>query len=196
MFITLSKYDAQDRQDFMSSVTAGNSTDVMHRGFLVYQEAQTYQSFSNFNGAVSAWANINGASDEKILTSDMWLANNARSKKYGRADYFFLRMQGYLIAPTSGTYRFYVQTDDGFAVRIGDNKYYVGCCPNTWDNAAQFDIVLSGVTAYEFDLFFYEIGGDSRCILGWKRPGASTVEQVPASAFGYKRVQLKKDFIY
>lgn len=196
MFVTLGRYDRNDKQDFLSSVAAGNSPDIVHRGFLVYQEAQTYQSFSNFDGAVSAWASINGSSDEKILTSDIWLANNARSKKYGRYDSFFFRMQGYLLAPQSGTYRFYVQTDDGFAMRIGDNKYYVGCCPSSWDNASQFDAVLSGVTPYEFDLFFYEAGGDSRCILGWKQPGSSTVEQVPSSVFGYKRVQLKRDFTY
>lgn len=196
MFITLSKYNDQDKQDFLSSVTAGNSPNTIHRGFLVYQEAQTYQSFSSFDGAVSAWASIDGASDEKILTSEIWLANNARSKKYGRSDYFFFRMQGYLMAPKLGTYRFYVQTDDGFAMRIGANKYYVGCCPSSWDNASQFDVVLSSYTAYEFDLFFYEASGDSRCILGWKRPGESTVEQVPSNVFGYKRAQLKKDFTY
>lgn len=196
MFVTLGRYDKNDKQDFLSSATSGNEPNSIKRGWLVYQETPDYQSFGSFNEAVSAWANLNGPSESKMLVSDIWMQNNVPSKKYGRTDYYQFRMQGYLIPPDTGTYRLYIQTDDGFAMRIGDNQYYVPCCYSSWDGARQFDVDLVRGHAYEFDLFYYELYSSAYCILGWKRPGEASVEEVPASVFGYKRAQLKRDFTY
>lgn len=85
------------------------------------------------------------------------------------ADNFSVRWTGEVEVPTSGSYTFYTETDDG--VRLWVNNELI---IDEWAQgytADKGDIELTGGRRYEIKLELYENGGDARCELHWSGPG-------------------------
>lgn len=88
------------------------------------------------------------------------------------ANNFAVRWSGEVIIPTSGSYTFHTQTDDGIRVWVNnelliDNWTDHG---NTHDSGA---IDLMGGQRYPIKLEYYENGGGAVCQLSWEGPGFS-----------------------
>jgi hypothetical protein len=84
-------------------------------------------------------------------------------------DNFMVRWTGLIEAPTTATYTFYTQTDDG--VRLWVNN--VSIIDNWTDHSSTIDqgsIKLTAGQRYEITLEFYENGGDAVCQLSWSTP--------------------------
>lgn len=86
------------------------------------------------------------------------------------ADNFAIRWTGQVIIPTSGTYTFHTQTDDGVRLWVNDESIIDNWTDhsNTHDSGA---IELMGGSRYPIKLEFYENGGDAVCQLSWEGPG-------------------------
>jgi hypothetical protein len=88
------------------------------------------------------------------------------------ADAFAVRWTGEVVIPSSGSYTFYTQTDDG--VRLWVNNVLL--VDNWTDHGSTLDngvIELTGGRRYPIKLEYYENGGDAVCILMWTGPGIS-----------------------
>lgn len=94
------------------------------------------------------------------------------------ADYFSVRWMGYLLAPTTGTYTFRTQSDDGI-------RLWVGGAPvidNWTDHAATYNsgsVALTGGQYYALKMEFYEHGGQAVARLQWQKPGDAGFSTVP-----------------
>jgi len=85
------------------------------------------------------------------------------------ADSFAVRWTGEVEVPTSGSYTFYTQTDDGVRLWVNNELIIDNWAEgNTSDNGG---IELAGKRRYEIKLELYENGGDARCELYWSGPG-------------------------
>ncbi|HSC01321.1 MAG TPA: PA14 domain-containing protein, partial [Burkholderiaceae bacterium] len=97
------------------------------------------------------------------------------------ADNFSARWTGNLIAPSTGTYRFQTQSDDG--VRLWVNG--VAMISNWTDHSPTLDtsagINLSAGQVVSIVAEFYEKGGGAVMRLGWMPPGESSFVAIPAS---------------
>ncbi len=85
------------------------------------------------------------------------------------ADNFMVRWTGQVEAPTTATYTFHTQSDDG--VRLWVNN--VQLIDNWTDHANAYDsgdIDLTAGQKYDIRLEFYENGGDAVCQLSWSTP--------------------------
>jgi hypothetical protein len=86
------------------------------------------------------------------------------------ADNFAVRWTGEVVIPTSGTYTFHTQTDDG--VRLWVNNVLI--IDNWTDHSSTHDsgiIELTGGHRYPIKLEYYENTGDAVCQLSWSGPG-------------------------
>jgi hypothetical protein len=85
------------------------------------------------------------------------------------ADGFMIRWTGEVEAPTTATYTFYTQTDDGVRLWVNDQSIV----DNWTDHGSTVDhgsIKLSGGRRYKIVLEYYENGGDAVCQLSWATP--------------------------
>jgi hypothetical protein len=85
------------------------------------------------------------------------------------ADNFAVRWTGEIIIPTSGTYTFRTQTDDGVRLWVNDELLI-----DNWTDGNSGDsgnIELAGGQRYPIKLEYYENTGDARCELSWLGPG-------------------------
>jgi len=84
-------------------------------------------------------------------------------------DNFSVRWTGEIEVPTTGSYTFYTQTDDGVRLWVGGELIIDNWAEgNTSDNGG---IELISRQRYEIKLEYYENGGDARCELYWMGPG-------------------------
>ncbi len=86
-----------------------------------------------------------------------------------RADDFAVRWTGFVKAPTTETYTFHTQTDDGVRLWVNDKVLIDNWTDhgNTHDSG---DIALVAGQKYSIRLEYYENGGDARCQLSWSTP--------------------------
>ena len=85
------------------------------------------------------------------------------------ADNFSVRWTGEIEVPTSGSYTFYTQSDDGIRLWVNNELIIENWADgNTSDNGG---IELTGKRRYEIKLELFENGGDARCELFWSGPG-------------------------
>jgi hypothetical protein len=87
----------------------------------------------------------------------------------GNADFFSVRWTGFIKAPTTGTYTFYVNSDDGS--RLWVNGVQI---TNDWSdhalNETSGTILLTAGTKYSVTLEYYESGGQSEVELSYSGP--------------------------
>lgn len=99
----------------------------------------------------------------------------------GRGDNFSVRIEGYILAETTGTYTFETFSDDG--VRLFVNSSTV--INNYTDHAPTINtgsISLVAGTWYPILIEHYERGGGQRLRLRWRTPGSGSFVTPPASA--------------
>jgi len=85
------------------------------------------------------------------------------------ADNFTVRWTGMVTAPSSATYTFYTQTDDGVRLWVNGQQII-----NNWVDQSSTEvsgeIALAAGQQYEIILEYYEAGGDAVCQLSWSTP--------------------------
>ncbi len=86
-----------------------------------------------------------------------------------RTNDFAVRWTGQVEAPTSETYTFHTQTDDGVRLWVNGQMIIDNWTngSNTYDSVA---IALTKGQRYPIRLEYYEDGGDARCELSWSTP--------------------------
>ncbi|MBK1877914.1 DUF1800 family protein [Pelagicoccus mobilis] len=108
----------------------------------------------------------------------------------GWADYYGTRVRGYLIAPATGEYQFFVSADDYARVSINtsnqsfdgldqiiDSQGYSGY--RDWDrreDQASAPIQLTAGQTYPIELLHREKNGGDHAVLAWKTPGSDVIE--------------------
>lgn len=91
----------------------------------------------------------------------------------GGADNFSVRWTGQLLAPETGTYRFYSNSDDGFRIWINDTlveDFWTDHAPA--DSTSQ-NISLTAGVQYRILVEFYENGGNAVSRLRWRLPSSA-----------------------
>ncbi|MDQ8187298.1 DUF1800 family protein [Pelagicoccus sp. SDUM812002] len=108
------------------------------------------------------------------------------------ADYYGTRVRGFLIAPNTGDYQFYVSADDYARVSINTNSQSFDGLKQIinsqgysdylrWDrreDQASAPIRLNAGQAYPIELLHREKNGGDHAALAWKRPGSDEIEVI------------------
>ena len=129
----------------------------------------------------------NQPNSRNIITGSFEAPSNINDN-YGQ------RIHGYLTAPQTGIYEFWIAGDDNSELRIGTspNSSYTTVCsvpgwtsPRQWDKySSQFGVysMISGQTYYVAALM-KEGGGLDNLAVGWRRPGGPLQRPMPANLF-------------
>jgi hypothetical protein len=100
-------------------------------------------------------------------------------------DGFTVRWTGMITVPSSATYTFYTQTDDGIRLWVNGEQII-----NNWTDHGSTedsgDITLAAGRQYEIILEFYENGGSAQCELSWESP-TITKDIIPSEYFSVER---------
>jgi len=100
-------------------------------------------------------------------------------------DGFTVRWTGTITVPTSATYTFYTQTDDGVRLWVGGQQII-----DNWTDHSNTqndgDIALAKGQQYEIILEFYENGGDAVCELNWES-ATITRQAIPSQYLSVER---------
>jgi outer membrane protein OmpA-like peptidoglycan-associated protein len=94
-------------------------------------------------------------------------------------EHFSVRWQGWLLAPVSGRYRFYVSVDDGMRLWLNNHLLL-----NEWRNQPVKNYVVSidlkAGQPYRLQVDYYQNGLDNRARLSWERPDQPrTIQAIP-----------------
>jgi hypothetical protein len=98
------------------------------------------------------------------------------------ADNFSVRWTGTVVIPTTGSYRFQTESDDGVRVSI-DGAQRI----NNWtDHGPTLDtsaaLSFTAGQRVSITMEYYERGGGAVARLRWLRPGSGSYESIPLSA--------------
>ena len=100
----------------------------------------------------------------------------------GNKEWWIANIYGYLLAPTSGTYYFYVTVDDGFALFIDG-----ALCKASWKEQGATEYSCSKYLTKGWHPIFLQhlqTKTDERLKLEWKRPGGSR-ELIPSTYMAF-----------
>jgi len=101
------------------------------------------------------------------------------------ADGFTARWTGMITVPSSATYTFYTQTDDGIRLWIGGQQIIDNWTDHgTTEDSG--DISLAAGRQYEIIMEYYENGGGAVCELSWESP-TITREAIPSQYLSIER---------
>lgn len=200
MFITLNRIDDRNQQDFMQSGAAGLLPKygleriAVVPGQLVYQDLNQSPGFSSFSQAVSKWQEYGGATQPKILTSLLALADNHGSQIGDYASHFMVRMQGYLNLSVPGTWTLYCNQDDILAARMATADGYHGSATSRVEQICAYEAASAGWA--EFDMVFGESSGNQYYRFYIKGPTDSAYRELLPADVGYSPNLLTEDYIY
>ena len=96
------------------------------------------------------------------------------------ADNFSVRWTGTLTVPTSGTYRFQTNSDDGVRLWVGGTQRIDNWTDHSPTANTTSNITLTAGQRVAIVLEYYERGGGAVMQLRWRRPGQSTYVAIPA----------------
>jgi hypothetical protein len=150
------------------------------------------------------WTNVKGAEANDLIKSETYKGKptgsdelkagfKAVSWKDGKTDQrwamrFGEKIYGYLVAPTTGTYTFALSNDDAAELFLSsdampENKNSIlknRISPyGKWSKSSK-PVQLEAGKAYYVELIHKENSGNTYSLVGWKTPGASKVELIPA----------------
>lgn len=95
-----------------------------------------------------------------------------------RPTHFSVRWTGEVMAPTTGTYNFYTESDDGVRVWVNGQEII-----NNWtDHAAKLNsgsINLVAGQKYSIKMEYYQDKGLAVAKLGWIKPNATSQSIIP-----------------
>ena len=101
------------------------------------------------------------------------------------SDGFTVRWTGMLTVPSSSTYTFYTQTDDGIRLWIGGQQIIDNWTDHgTTEDSG--DIALADGRQYEIIMEYYENGGGAVCELSWETPTIAR-EAIPSQYLSVER---------
>ena len=173
--------------------------------------ATTVNSSCTSTGSISRdyWTGVSGSTIANLPTSTAptgsdtlsslravnW-SNSSQTKDW--ADSYGQRLRGYLCAPTSGSYTFWIASDDSSELWLSTdsnpaNKQKIAS-QTDWTNQDEWTkqssqksaaIALTSGTSYYIEVLHKEGGGGDNLSVGWAKPGESTSvpsEIVPGSA--------------
>lgn len=98
-------------------------------------------------------------------------------------DDFSIRWRGFLVPPTTGTYIFRIDSDDGARLvlngdsLVGDSLWF----NHGLGNPQTRSVALTAGVAYPFEVDFYEYGGGAALIVEWQTPGSGSFVSIPAN---------------
>jgi hypothetical protein len=150
---------------------------------------------------LETWNNIPGGSiRELILNPRFYSAPNksefvfSAATPVNRADSFGARMRGYVIAPATGSYSFYISGDDACELWLSptDSQFAKQRIASaaTWTNVNQWNrfptqastpVSLVAGQKYYIEAIQKENGGGDHLEIGWKTPGSTTIGVIPGS---------------
>ena len=187
-----------DYSNNLSSTFAENTHITLYvNGTLVYGD-----ELSGSGGAITreVWTNISGTAVSSIPLTTPFNSTGTLSsleEPQSWADNYGTRLRGYITAPSSGTYYFWIAGDDGCELRLSsndrsENKSLIASVSNytsyqQWDkytSQKSAAITLSAGQRYYVEALHKEGGGNDNLSVGWAKPGESTVapsEVIPGS---------------
>ncbi|MCK4999167.1 MAG: hypothetical protein KAS23_06520, partial [Anaerohalosphaera sp.] len=110
------------------------------------------------------------------------------------------RIYGYIVAPVTGDYTFYIASDDGSRLFLSSGTSPVDTDPalgnqiaqvigyttvDEWDaqaGQASSPVSLTAGSYYYIEVLHKEGGGSDHVSVGWKLPGETTIVVVPDTA--------------
>jgi hypothetical protein len=95
------------------------------------------------------------------------------SNPAGGANTFSVRWTGQLLAPETGTYRFYSNSDDGFRIWVNNTLVEDFWTDHGPTDSTSLTIALTAGTQYNIVVEFYENGGDAISRLKWRLPSSA-----------------------
>ena len=98
-----------------------------------------------------------------------------------REEYFGLVFTGSIEVPETGLYRFFVDSDDGSLLRIGDVTVVDNDGPHSATEKSGAIALEKGVHPIELRMF--EAAGQDLLRVSWLGPGMTKKAEVPASAW-------------
>lgn len=168
-----------------------NDTDILAlpQGLRAWVWANTHQGISGLAANDSRTERFQGPPvwsglDTQVNGAVPWLPTNAGGNPAAPggfvADYFAVRWDGYLVAPTQGEYFLRPNCDDGCRIWVDDRLVY-----ERWTTGAATEtsdaIPLSPARPSRIMIDYFEHTGSEQMTLNWIRPD-TTVEIVPSSA--------------
>lgn len=96
---------------------------------------------------------------------------------------FSIRWTGYLVAPTTGTYRFRVEAMDPLRVTISGEEIFVFKGDNATREAVSISYELTAGQRYPIMIDYSSVSGDNYLRLYWQRTGGGAEVAIPQSAF-------------
>lgn len=113
------------------------------------------------------------------------------------ADEYLIRISGYIIPTTTGTYNFYISSDDNGALWLSSNADPVNItkiaivedytAEGDWDkspNQKSSNKSLEGGKKYYFEAIMKEGGGGDHLAIGWTGPGITSVTVIGGANVG------------
>ncbi len=107
-----------------------------------------------------------------------------------RSDNFTVRWTGMIEVPTTDTYTFHTQTDDGIRLFV-NGQPIIQNWTDHGDTHDSGDIALIAGQKYEIILEFYEAGGGAVCELSWSTPSL-TRETIPSRYMSVERPYARR----
>jgi len=98
------------------------------------------------------------------------------------ADNFSVRWTGTLTVPTSGTYRFQTNSDDGVRLWVGGTQRINNWTDHSPTANTTGNISLTAGQRVAIVLEYYERGGGAVMQLRWRRPGQASYVAIPATS--------------
>ncbi len=181
--------------------------DPDHDGYSNFEEGE-YGTDPNVRGGVpgslllETWNGIAGASVEDLTFSPRFTGAPNKSEfifsattPANRADNFGARMRGYIIAPATGTYTFYVAGDDSCQLFLSTSESQFAKQKiagfSGWSSVQQWTkypsqkstaISLVAGQKYYIEALEKEGGGGDHLEIGWQTPTTAAITIIPGSA--------------
>ena len=147
------------------------------------------------------WTNVSGTTVSLIpvgRAADQTRTLTSLEMPVNWADSYGTRIRGYLIAPTTGQYTFWISSDDNSELWLSPSADPAGrqrlCAVSDWTNPREWNkyasqrsapVTLTAGQKYYIEVLQKEGSGGDNLAVGWLKPGASGAapqEIVPGSA--------------
>jgi hypothetical protein len=151
---------------------------------------------------VETWNNTNNECDFNFLTTNPSSSVVKVLSLYESptfvADNFAARYRGYVCAPETGNYTFYIACDNGGELNLSTDENiankrriaYINPCDwavsRDWfkyPSQKSVTIALVAGQKYYIEAYFKEFGGGDNLAVGWQKPSNNNIQVIPGSQF-------------
>jgi len=180
--------------------TAGNVMVAVQKQFMtgVFGQGYIVREYYGDIGGGTAVSDLTNSSKFKAGTPDsITLITTEFKAPTDVADNYGQRMYGLLITPASGSYTFYISSDDGSQLFLSsdDNPANKGnpiAAVASWTSSLEWTkeagqksaaITLQANKMYYMEALMKEGGGGDNLAVGWVMPGQTAIVPIPAQYF-------------